>query len=136
MTRTELERILAEWQRRLRISDWDIKIRWELRPGQNPDGTGEIDKDADAEIRVHDYHEQASIRLKADWETWDPHFASRVIVHELLHIFEAETKRPVDQAQNAMSKQAFEMLWGWYVAGRERWVEKLAQAIVEMTDLP
>ena len=135
MTEVEMERILATWIGRLRLRDWDIKINYVLRPGEKPDGTG-IDTDNDAEIRVHDYHEQATIRLDATWGEWDSDKANRVIVHELLHVYERETWRPVDQAQNAMSKPAFEMLWGWYVAGRERWIEKLANAIVDMTENP
>jgi len=121
MTREQLERIIATWQERLRLRDWDVKI-----------SVHEADSENDAEIHVHDYHEQASIRLNPKWVDWDVGLANRVIVHELLHIHEQETKRPVDQAQNAMTKPAYEMLWGWYVAGRERWIEKLAQAIVDM----
>lgn len=132
MTKDDVQFILDIWAARLNLTNWDIKIRWELRPGMEPDGTGEAEKGIDAEIKVHDYHEQASNRLAEDWPSWSRDQMNRTLVHELLHIYEKETHRPVDQARNVMSGPTFEMFWGWYVAGRERWVEKLAQALVDL----
>ncbi len=133
--RLEADRVLGVWLTRLRLTDWEIVIRWDLLPGQKSDGTGEVDTDLEAEIRVHDYHEQASIRLCATWEKWDATALNRTLVHELLHVYEKETQRPAEQTQNTMGKKEHEIFWGWYVAGRERWVEKMARVLVELAGL-
>lgn len=130
LTREQLERVLSVWQERLRLGHWDIQIRWHLRPGQNPDGTGEADEGIDAEIRIHDYHDQASIRLAEGWEKWDLKMANHTIVHELLHIFEHQTKYPMEKwFQNT---RAEEYAWDLYVRGAENWVDRLALILVDL----
>lgn len=130
MTHEQLEVVLREWQRRLRLGHWDIQIRWHLLPGQNADGSGEVDSGCDAEIRIHDYHDQASIRLHEDWNKWDLQMANHTLVHELLHIFEHQTKFPLEKWLGESRGEAY--AWDLYVKGAENWVDRLAIILVDL----
>jgi hypothetical protein len=130
----KVEEILTEWQQRLRLYNWDLKIRWEM-----PCELG-----CDAEIRISDDYEQASLRIQQvddptttpsptrSYRTWSDHEANRVIVHELLHIFEKQTKRAVEAAGPIMPKNTYELLWAWYEHGSENWVDRIAIILVEL----
>jgi hypothetical protein len=135
MTEEQLERVLRTWQRRLRLDHWDLAIPWGLRPGQNPDGTGEID-DSNAEIRIHEDYDQASIRLSSEYPTWSAEMANRTLVHELLHIFERGSDEAVKalapDVTGALSKLAYELFWNRYNHESENWVDRLAIIFVDL----
>lgn len=133
MTREQLEHILREWQRRLRLDHWDIQIRWHLP----------VDKENEAEIRISDDYEQASIRISQHDEpdsdipcegftSWSARRANEILVHELLHIFEKQTKRPVQAYLPEKANLASELFWTWYEHGAENWVERLSLILVDL----
>lgn len=131
MTKEGIEEIVAVWQGRLRLQNWHIKVRWEK----------EVEFGADAEIKISDDYEQASIRIQqgADaatgtesFETWSDWYANKTIVHELLHIFEKQTGRAAETTQNTMSNQCYELFWAWYSHGAENWVDRLAVILVDL----
>jgi len=123
MTRTELERILAVWQDRLRLGHWSIKIVWDR----------EISDENEAEIRVHDWYEQASIGVSKKFEQWDSRHANTTIVHELLHCFERDCKAAVEAMANVSGQAVYELLWSRYLAGAEAWIDRLAIVLVDLT---
>ena len=133
MTKADIERIVSVWQERLGLSHWDIKVRWEMP----------VSKGDDAEIRVHQDYEQASMRIQQDTDpastpptvpftTWTEKQANLVVVHELLHVFEKETRRPAESLEDVLSSSSYTMFWSWYEHGAENWVDRLAARIVEM----
>lgn len=98
MTREELADLCAAWQRRLRLQDWEVRVRLVQRGElDHPDVYGKID------WLLH--HKAASISLvdSADMAAHDPHYdQERTLVHELLHLhflaWETESGTPADTA--------------------------------------
>lgn len=137
MTKEQVESLLEDWKQRLGLGHWNIKVNWDMP----------VELGVDAEIKIHNDYEQASIRIQqrtapADDEAdraptrpfteWTDKEGSHVIVHELLHIFEKQTSRAVQAAESSMSKPAYELLWSWYSHGSENWVDRLAQVLVSL----
>lgn len=133
MTKERIEEIVRVWQSRLQLGHWDIKIRWEMP----------VELTIDAEIKISDDYEQASIRIQQltdpssdpptySFVTWDDYAANRTIVHELLHIFEKQTRRSIESAEPVLPKTAYELMWAWYCHGSENWVDRLAIILVEL----
>jgi hypothetical protein len=131
VTADEVERIVAVWQARLGLSHWDIKVRWEKQ----------VDDGHDATIVISEDYDQASVRIqqKDDPESntrpfsaWSEREANVVIVHELLHVFEIETRRPALALANVLSKTSYEMFWSWYEHGAENWVDRLSIILVDV----
>lgn len=133
MTKPEVERVVAVWQERLGLGRWDIKVRWE-RP---------VERGCDAEIKISEDYEQASILVQQDtdplsdpptrsFETWTVDDVNLTIVHELLHVFEKATRRPAAAVSSALSSSAYEVFWSWYEHGAESWVNLLTFALVDL----
>jgi hypothetical protein len=122
MTREELQRILSVWQQRLHLDHWDLTIRWDR----------EVSEDNEAEIRVHDWYDQASISFHKEFEKWDERHANTTVVHELLHCFERDSKTAVEAMVNVTTSKVYELAWSRYVAGAEKWVDRLAAILVEL----
>jgi len=135
MTQEELERILNVWQCRLQLDHWDIKVKWEVP----------CSLASEAEIKISNDYEQASLRIQqqsdpttdpptrsfVDWTEYDTNIN---IVHELLHVFEKETHRPIEAAgtNGVMSSSAYEILLAWYQHGAENWVDRLSIILVNL----
>ena len=80
MTQTDLEKLLAKWQRLLRLQDWNIQVRF-VRGH-------EID-DCQARIKHNDNYKCAIVKLRdpQDWPPGDwPEDSESDLVHELLHL--------------------------------------------------
>lgn len=133
MNQEAIEHIVQVWQQRLRLTHWDIQVRWGLP----------VDKSCDAEIKISDDYEQASIRIQTiddpdteppteHFSKWTPEQANRIIVHELLHIYEKQTKRPLEQFMPEKPTPAHDLLWAWYEHGAENWVDRLAMIFVDL----
>jgi hypothetical protein len=122
MTKAELERILAVWQERLRLGHWNITIKWDR----------EVADDNEAEIRVHDWYEQASISFHKKFTEWDETHANTTVVHELLHCFERDCKSAIEAMGPVASASVYELLWSRYIAGAENWIDRLALILVEL----
>lgn len=137
MTRPEIEEIVRIWQERFKLDRWDIKVRWEMP----------VELGYDAEIKISDDYEQASIRIQQledttgevitkPYTSWTREEANGIIVHELLHIFEKQTRRPLEKfIPDEDPTQAQELLWDWYVHAAENWVDRLASIIVDLAGI-
>lgn len=75
MSRREVERIFAAWQRRLRLDAWEVEL-----------GFGEVEDGSHAEVSVNGDYERARIDLSPAWRTWTREHANRVAAHELVHL--------------------------------------------------
>lgn len=137
MTREQVEQIVEGWRQRLRLGHWAIKVRWETP----------VEKGYDAEIKISDDYEQATIRIQQQddpdgdppsksYVHWTEREANEVIVHELLHVFEKQTRRPLEQFMPDKPTPAHDLLWAWYTHGAENWVDRLAVAIVDLVMPP
>lgn len=120
MTEDGLEQLLREWQVRLRLERWDLRLRFDLP----------VADDNEAEIRVHDYYEQASVRISPSFVSWSPEWAEAVVVHELVHVFEKSVKRATDAVCEALPAAAREVFWQWYLFASEQMVENVSNALL------
>ena len=102
MTQEDLERLLAKWQRILRLQDWDVHLRvvrrWEMH---NEDTMGECEyllRKRCAVIRILD---------SADYDPgtpW-PQDQERTLVHELLHLAFAPFSRTEAGSAEAVAEE-------------------------------
>lgn len=121
LTRSDIEDILSEWQRRLNLSHWRIKIEWDKEL-----------EDAVAEFAANDHYDSADIRIAKGFEQWDRREANVTVVHELVHLVMRDIFVAVGAAESKLPKGAWEILDGWVTAGQEKAVEHLAQVIVDL----
>lgn len=108
-TRSKLERLLSEWQKRLRLQDWDIEIKL-VRSRELPDH-------AQASLWTNHDHRMAEITIiePADYqggEEW-PQDMEASMVHELVHLcwwFLPTIDHEQDSIRYSLEEQAVETL--------------------------
>jgi hypothetical protein len=98
---TTIEELLAEWQKRLKLQDWEIKISFKR----------EYDMDEKlGSISWSHNKKQASLDLldPIDYPptSFDEYDTEAVIVHELLHLHTAFTARPTEGWEEVMEERA------------------------------
>lgn len=102
MTQQELEELCAEWQARLRLLDWNVRLEICRYYGM-PDSLGDCDCDIPTKA--------AKIRLLVQ-DDISPHEVypdmEHTIVHELLHLHFA----PFYDAENQYMEQAINLIAG------------------------
>lgn len=118
---------VERWQKRLLLDHYDIRVRFNI----------DVDKEADAEIKIHDFYDQATVRINGDkFEHWTEAWAEAVVVHELVHVFEKRVRRIVDKTADGMNGLTTEIFWGWYETASEQMVENLAKAFLTAYGCP
>lgn len=76
-TQADLERLCREWQQRLRLTNWRVRIRWANYGDMDCQGDVSYNPDhPDARIRIQPLDSKSSFR--------DP--LEKTIIHELLHL--------------------------------------------------
>lgn len=125
MTQREyVEYVLREWQIRLNLAHWNIKIKWdELIPE---------DQKAEAEITMADDYESATLRLSDTYETWSEHWTNGTIVHELMHVVTRGLQVGFESAEIVMPTSAWKMFQDRMTHEMEGVVDKTALLMVEM----
>ena len=103
----DIENLLAEWQKILRLQDWDVKVLF-VRGH-------EID-DCQARIIHYDNHKQALLKLRdpIDWTAKDfPEDSELDLVHELLHLHMAPfVNTKPDKLEETCIERAIELIAG------------------------
>jgi len=98
-TLPRLRELCRQWQKLLRLQDWDVRISWARGHGidlaTQTEGLCEwVARRKEAKIKVLD---------PVDWESMDTCDAEQILVHELLHLrfygFAAKDDTPEDVAQ-------------------------------------
>ena len=108
MTLFELRRLCKLWQRRLRITDWTISIRWGT-PEEMPDSLGSAVYDP-RQMRA-----EVLIRPGVD-EGYPDGGVEQTIVHELLHLVlhgDTEYEREVILQERAINQIADALFWAY-----------------------
>lgn len=107
-TQSMLESLTKEWQKRLRLQDWDVKVGFKRHYDMN-------DPANEAEMQMNSSLKRARVRLSnpADYcnEFW-PYDVEGALVHELLHIhFESmEHGIPKDDPRDIAKEQAIDLI--------------------------
>lgn len=121
LERSDIEKILREWQYRLKLSHWIITVNWD-----EP-----TDEDNEAEYAAEEWYNQCQIKLSKEWQKWERRHANVVLAHELVHLHLHEMDMAVNVLEPKFKKEVWEMWHGRFRAGHERAVETLAQIFVD-----
>lgn len=104
-----INNVLAKWQARLGLSDWDIRYDPEKGAG----------KDAHARIDLNAYRRMGQLRLAKDLpDKHIPYF----IVHELLHVWLVGLREPITNLYGCTA-------WHPVEANEEQMINALAAAL-------
>ena len=119
ITRKQLERIVWEWQKRLGLGTWDVKL----------DFSEPCPDNADAVVTRSNQYERATVRFDKDWPKWTKPFANLIVAHEMVHLL----TRDIDEVWKEAEKQ--DVLDRIFDREMEKLVDKLAYRFVEIGGL-
>ena len=119
MTRPQIKRIVARWQTRLQLGDWEIEIDWDTP----------CDPDCHAQIAMNRDYKQARLRLDEPWRGWSPAHAERVLVHELCHPALAELVAVALGPVDRLGDEARELTKATLDRAEEHVVERFARSL-------
>ena len=116
MTQKQVERIVWEWQKRLGLATWDLRINF-AEP---------CHEEADATMTRSNTYERGELRLDKDWGKWSKPWANQIIVHELVHLLTRDIEESFKPAEPSpvVSKLQDRAV--------EQFVDKLAYRLVEI----
>lgn len=108
MTQEQLEALCAEWQRRLRLQDWDVKIRLRRRYDMWVEtNQGECKHETLKKLALVNILDPTDYDPDNVW----PQDVERTVVHELLHLHFAPFVGDYEQC-NAAHEQAIDLIAG------------------------
>ena len=121
MTRGQLSRLVAQYQRRLGLTHWALEV----------DFDSELKEGRDAEVAWSWNDDAATVRLAAgEWRGWDEDKARRVVAHELLHLLTRDLLVCGEEMVEALPKKARRL-------ARARWeheVEGVTERLAALLD--
>lgn len=118
-----MERTIRTWQSRLKLDHWNIKVDWD-----KPSAEG-----YDAECTRSDQYDSATLTFDSKFTKWDVEFATRTVVHELLHLHERDLSEAVKVIEVLVGKPSYQMIHERILHEREGLVDRLAWILVEIT---
>ncbi len=123
--RDRLERILYEWQERLKISHIDIEILWDEEPEN---------EHALADIAPSDLYDRAEMRMAPGWTVHDVYELNCLVVHELMHVMFRDYDQSVRSASvsGALSMDVRSMWHDRCHDTNEALVDRLANRFVDL----
>lgn len=114
MSEKELNALCGIWQRRLRLQDWDVKVRLvRERDLHNSNNQGECEWSISTKAAVVRIIDPVDYSPDCAW----PQDMERVLVHELLHLHFAPFSAECGTAEDVAQEQA---------------IHALSQALVEL----
>lgn len=122
MTERVLRRILAGWQKRLRLEHWDVKL--DLETFANPG--------CYATVWAADDYDTATVKVDAEWRGWSTELANQTVVHELLHIVFRDVDEAVCAGRQRLSDDAAAVVKYGYEHALEGTADRLAHRLVEL----
>ena len=122
MTRPQIDKLVAKWQRRLKLDHWDIKVDWS-KPAK--------DESFATTWRMNSY-DRAEIYFDPAFTTWDAVFTEKTIVHELLHLVTRDLDRVLGDVDGMIHPEAFRAVDKRYEHEIEGVVDRLAAILVEV----
>lgn len=111
MTQKQIERLVKDWQKRLRLDHWEIRIDWNSQAASI------------AENERSNFYDSAIIRLGTAWPTWSADYAEQTIVHELLHCHDRDLQQAVKALEGDQT---------WATHEIEGLVDRLAMVLVSL----
>jgi hypothetical protein len=121
-TAKEVERVLAEWQRRLGLDRWDIEVAW----------TEPLNaEEAFAEIEAQNPYDVAVLRLSRAWPEWDRRLLNATIAHELCHLLIRDLWLAAESVESFAPAEAWRVFKSRWEHHEEQSVDRLARMLVD-----
>lgn len=117
-----LERVLATWVVRLRLTHWEIDIVW---------GAKALDGE-EANVSVDDNYDVAHIKVSSSFTRWSKREANVTIVHELVHVMQRGIDCAVNGLEARMKTETWDVWLDRYDHEKEGLTERTAQALVDL----
>lgn len=125
-TKEQIEQAIIEWQKRLRLQHWTLKITYgDLKNENNL-----------AEVQTICTRYFATIRIGLDLLEEDPKEVSMAIAHELLHLHTDHLDHDINEMSRGCSNDLKDAINIVMYNGIERTTDALAIAISEMMPIP
>lgn len=126
VTREKIESAVKEWQNRLNLNHWIVRVRWDLLP------SGE---DAGAAVFIIEGRDYASIRFEHNILDEAPEVINQWIAHELIHIHVYELyNKPYIMLNRELGEA--KMVLNFLHDEIEKVVDRLATAFAKEMPLP
>jgi hypothetical protein len=106
VTQSALEAMCVRWQGKLRLLDWDVKIRfarhWEMSANRN----GEVSWTVNSKTACISILDPRDYSTESKW----PQDIEQVVVHELVHLHMAPFDDENGKKRNMLVEQAVDLL--------------------------
>ncbi len=118
----EVEEILAEWQLRLGLDRWDIRLAWAEPPDE---------EETLAEIEAENPYDVAVVRLSSAWPGWDRRLLNTTIAHELCHLLIRDLWLAAESVEPFAPSDAWRVFRSRWEHHEEQAVDRLARLLVD-----
>jgi hypothetical protein len=131
LTEQELNDLVAEWQDRLGLQNWDIRVVWGDEAAEFwSDVADKEDKHACC-WRAKSY-DRAKIYFNPEHEKWEQREAAVNVVHELLHCVLRDIEFVIDQFDGLLLRDVDRVITDTFQHHVEGAVERLANRFVDL----
>ena len=125
MTKRQVERLVRDWQSRLKLDHWQITVDLDKAAGEG----------CVAECDRADSYDTATIRFAPGFSDWSRHYTEQAVVHELLHLYERDLHEAVKSVESLLGKPAYQQFSDRLLHEREGIVDRLATVIVGLVSV-
>ena len=122
MTKRQVEALVRDWKKRLKLDHWDIKVDWSRSPRE----------DCYATTTRRTQYDIAELLFDSEYATWTEDFTAKLVVHELLHIVTRDLDRVIADVEEVMHLETFRLLDKRYEHEIEGVVDRLATILVDL----
>lgn len=124
MTRQQMETLTRQWQRRLRLSNWEITIDWDEQ----------CPEDADAATSWADTYDFATMKFSPKHVGWTDAYAERTVIHELIHLHDRDRLEVFEEIETCLSPDVYRIFSGVMTRHTEGLVDRLATCFYELAN--
>ena len=122
VTEGEVEAILGEWQLRLGLDRWEIRVLW-TEPANEDESL--------AEIEPHNPYDVAVLRLSPGWPEWSRRMMNTIIAHELCHLVVRDLWLAAESVEPYAPPEAWRVFKARWDHHEEQAVDRLARMLVD-----
>ncbi len=127
MTQQEIESLFREWQTRLKLNHWNIRVMWQTVWAAPNDPIAESEPDS-----MYDY---AKVRLDTELEHRTRDFVEKTLIHELLHLHDRDRSNVLAQVEHCLNPDAFKLWEKIEYEMTEGFIDRMATILWEVHNL-
>lgn len=122
LTREYMEEVIREWQTVLGLTHWTIIVDWDTPAAE----------DNYADVAPKDSYDEATIKLSADWPSWSFDFATKTLIHELLHLTTRDLLTAATAVEDVLPASAWKLFEDRFTHELEGVVDRIALTLVDL----